>query len=124
MRADGDGLPKVGEGGRYLGARHAGKFRDIDVDEDGMVHPESGGMSVSPPPPENLPEHRRPPRFGGYGEDPLYELHTDELPPELSYRPDTRDPERHGYIEPARRMTFEGYRRAIHETRFLWRLVR
>ncbi|MGH3088625.1 MAG: hypothetical protein ACRDSJ_15075 [Rubrobacteraceae bacterium] len=96
MTADEDGLPKVGASGRYLGARPRGGFRDIDVDESGMVYPGTGGMSVSPLPPTNLPEHRRPPEFGGYGEDPVYEFDTDELPPALSYRPDPNNPERRG----------------------------
>lgn len=81
-------------------------------------------MSVSPPPLANLPEHRRPPEFGGYGRDPVYEFDIGELPSELLYRPDSKDPARHGFIEPAQRMTFESYQRAIHETRGLWRLVR
>jgi hypothetical protein len=125
MRADPtDGLPLVGKTGRYLAVRRSGRFRDIDVDESGMVRPESGGMSVSPPPPENLPEQLRPPRFGGYGKDPLFELDTDELPPELRYRPDPKNPAGHGFIEPAEEMSFEDYERAIHATRGLWRLVR
>lgn len=121
--ADEDGLPEVGASGRYLGARHRGRFRDIDVDENGMVHPGTGGTSVSPPPHANLPEHRRPPEFGGYGGDSVYEFDVGKSPSELLHRPDPKDPARHGFIEPAWRMTFESYQRAIYETRGLWRLV-
>jgi hypothetical protein len=124
MKPSKDGLPRVGETGRYLAVRRSGRFRDIDVDEGGTVRPGTGGMSVSPPPPENLPEQLRPPRFGGYGKDPLWELDTDDLPPELRYRPDPKNPTRHGFIEPSKPMPFEDFERAIHETRELWTLVR
>lgn len=89
-----------------------------------MVHSGSGGVSVSPPPPENLPEHLRPPEFGGYGKDPLYELDTDELPPKLRYRPDPENPTGHGFIEPSGSMSFEDFEQAIHGTRDLWMAVR
>jgi hypothetical protein len=82
------------------------------------------GMSVSPPPPENLPVHRRPAEFGGTGPDPVWEFETEELPEGLRYSPDRRNPQGHGYIEPARRMSFEEYQRLLHSTRGLWRLVR
>ena len=68
-------------------------------------------MSVSPPPPENLPPIRRPPEYGGEGKDPVWQLDTDEPPEELIYRPDPDAPERHGFIEPSRRMPFKEYRR-------------
>lgn len=73
---------------------------------------------MSPPPPEN-----RPPEFGGYGEAPIFETDTDVLPLELRYRSDPAKPERHGFIERARRMAFADYQRAIYETRALWRPV-
>lgn len=124
MRAAEDGSPQVGETGRYLAVRRSGRFRDIDVDEGGMVGPETGGASVSPPPPENLPEQLRPPGFGGYGKDPLWELDTDDLPPDLRYRPDPKNPTGHGFVEPAAPMLFEDFERAVHGTRSSWRVVR
>lgn len=124
MRAGEDGLPQVGETGRYLAVRRSGKFRDIDIDESGAVRPEAGGMSVAPPPPENLPEQLRPPEYGGYGKDFLFELDTDELAPELRYRSDPKNPMGHGFIEPSEPMSFEEFERAVHETRELWTLVR
>jgi hypothetical protein len=117
MKRGEDGLPKTGASARTLGARCN---IDIAINEDGFVEPETDGMSVSPPPPENLPYYRRPPEFSGEGKDPLWELDTGELPEELSYRPDPDNPEGHGFIEPSRRMTFEEYQRAIHGTRGLW----
>lgn len=124
MRAAEDGSPQVGETGRYLAVGRSGGFRDIDVDEGGMVGPETGGVSVSPPPPENLPEQLRPPGFGGYGKDPLWELDTDDPPPELRYRPDPKNPTGHGFVEPAAPMLFEDFERAVHGTRISWRAVR
>lgn len=128
MRADEDGLPRFGESGRYLGARPSLPGREPDGDipatEDGAVHPGTGGMSVSPPPVDNLPPHRRPPEYGGTGKDPVFELETDGLSGDLRYRPDPYSPARHGFIEPSRAMSFEEYRQAIFDTRILWRAVR
>jgi hypothetical protein len=117
MKRSQAGLPKTGASARTLGAR---ANIDIPVDEDERVEPDVGGMSVSPPPPDNLPYHRRPPEFGGTGKDPIWELDTDELPEDLSYRPDPDNPEGHGFIEPSHPMPFEEYQRALHETRGRW----
>jgi hypothetical protein len=117
MKPDEDGLPKPGSSARTLGARCN---IDIPINEDGFVEPEMGGMSVSPPPPENLPYIRRPPKYGGTGKDPVWAVDTDKLPEELGYRPDPERPDEHGFIEPSRRMVFEEYQRAIHATRGLW----
>ena len=122
MRADqADGLPAIGETGRYLGVRPG---VDIPVAPDGFVDSGTEGMSVVPPPVENLVDHRRPPDCGGTGKDPVFELDTEDLPGVLAYRPDPANPEGHGFIEPARRVSFEEYRRAIHQTRTLWRRLR
>lgn len=91
------------------------------MDRSGMVHPLTGGMSVSPPPPENLIEHRRPPKYGGVGKDPIWELQTEALPSELTYRPDPANPDRHGFVEPAAPMPLDDYRDALRSTRELWR---
>lgn len=128
MRAAEDGLPRLGESGRYLGARPdipgQAPDGDIPVAADRLVRPETGGMSVSPPPAANLPLHRRPPDYGGRSRDSVFELETDELPIELRHRSDPKAPHRHGFIEPSRTMSFEDYDRAIRATRALWRLVR
>jgi hypothetical protein len=120
-----DGLPEIGERGRYLGVQPG---VDVLVDADGSVDPyqrraKPQGLSVSPPPVTNLQPHRRPPEFGGTGKDPVFELETDDLPEGLEYRPDPDDPG-HGLIGPSRRMGFEEYRAAVLETRPLWRRVR
>ena len=121
MRAAEDGLPQPGKTGRYLGVR---PDVDVPVAEGGFVEPETEGMSVVPPPAENLAVHRRPPAFGGTGKDPVFELETENLPEDLVYRSDPANPEGHGFIEPARRMKFEEYQRLLHSTRNLWRQLR
>jgi len=117
MKRSEDGLPKPGASARTLGVR---ANLDIPVDEDDYVRPEMDGMSVSPLPPDNLPDHRRPPEFGGTGKDLIWELETDNLPNGLSYRPDPAAPERHGFIEPSSLMSFEDYQGALRSTRALW----
>lgn len=78
MRIGGDGLPMAGPTARTLGAR-PGSPPDGDIPiVGGMVRPGTGGMSVSPPPPENLPPHRRPPEYGGKGKDPIWEFETND----------------------------------------------
>ena len=122
MRADDrDGLPLVGKTARYPAVR---PNVDLPVEPNGDVEPATEGMSVSPPPVTNLPDLRLPHEYGGRGSDPVFELETDELPDELAYRPDPDGPDRHGFIEPARRMSFEEYERAIRGTRRLWRPMR
>lgn len=121
-----DGRPEVAEGGknpaRTLGVRTGDWRRDIDVDRSGMVHPLTGGMSVNPPPPENMAEHRRPSEYGGIGKDPIWELETGALPPELTYRPDPDEPPgTHGFIEPSASMGLVDYEEALRSTRGLWR---
>jgi hypothetical protein len=123
MREDKTGVPKTGASGATLGVRLSGRSRDIDVGADGMVSPNTGGLSVSPLPPQNLPEHRRPAEFGGISDHPVFVMDTDDLPPKLRYRPDPANPKRHGFIEPAQDMSSEEYQRAVHGTRSLWKRV-
>lgn len=122
MRTDpANGLPLVGQTARYLAVRPG---VDLPVDRDGSVEPGTGGMSVSPPPVENLHPLRLPRELGGVGKDPILEMDTDELPEALAYRPDPENPAGHGFVEPARRMPFEDYERALRATRPLWRRLR
>lgn len=121
MKSGEDGKPEIGGTARTLGVRTGGSTRDIVMASSGYVLPETGGVSVSPPPPENLPEHRRPEEHGGIGRDPVWELGTDDLPAELVYRRDPVQPYRHGFIEPAMPMPFEDYENHLRRTRDLWR---
>ena len=120
MIEDADGLPKLGATARTLGIRPSGQFGDIIVTGGGLVFPGTGGMSVSPWPPENIEKHRRPEEFGGTRKDPVWEMDTEDLPRELRYQPDPEKPSVHGYIAPTRWMSFSEYQRVLHGTRALW----
>ena len=117
---DGGGAPEVGPGARTLGARPG---TDIPVDSAGMVHPSTGGVSVSPGSPTNLPEFRRPPEFGGTGKDPVWTINERDLPDGLTYRPDPANPTGHGFLEPSRSMSLSDYQQLLEVTRPGWSRV-
>jgi hypothetical protein len=119
MTTDPDGQPRVSPSARAIGVRQ----EDVLVDEEDMVDPEAGGMSVCPNNPFNLEEHRRPAEFGGHGRDPVWMIEEDVLIEGLLYRPDPDDPAKHGFIEPAWRMSVEDYEELLALTRDDWRLV-
>lgn len=108
-----DGGTQVGDTARTLGVRPG---VDIPVDADGMLHPNSGGVSVSPSP-NDLPSHRRPPSFGGTGKDPVWSIDINNLGPDLKFVPDSPG---HGTIQPSRSMTLEEYQKALFETFGKW----
>ncbi|WP_285398406.1 RHS repeat-associated core domain-containing protein [Lysinibacillus sp. fls2-241-R2A-57] len=116
---DSNGKPMLGESARTLGARPGKPGGDIPIDSDGMVHPRTGGMSVSPSP-EDLPPHRRPPGFGGEGKDPVWKMNTGDLGSDLVHVPDKPG---HGTIQPTRTMPFEEYQKALEETQSKWERV-
>lgn len=120
MQEDADGSPRVGQSARRLGAR---REIDIEVAPGERVEAGLGGMSVSPGSPMNLPRHRRPPEWGGTGLDPVWEISTDDLGPDLDYRADPMALETHGFIEPANGMTFADYQNTLAGTRSKWRRV-
>jgi hypothetical protein len=115
MKSAPDGLPECGPSRRQLGARVPG---DI-TPESGDVLPLTGGMSVSPDRAENLPQHRRPPRFGGTGKDGVYVIGSTAMGPNLVYRPDPLAP-KHGFVEPAQRQSLYSYQQALCLTRKNW----
>lgn len=121
MQSAEDGLPLLDASSRTLGARPQ---VDIPIDDSGMVQPGTGGMSVSPDDPRNLPPHRRPPGFGGTGLDQVFTIREADLGSDLVYRADPANPSRHGFIEPMRPMTFQRYQVAIWATRTAWSTVR
>jgi len=109
MKDDG-GKPKIEPSARGLGARPGtGPRTDIPVDSNGMVHPDTGGISASPTP-DDLPKHRKPPEFGGTGKDPVWKIDTDELGDNLKYVPDKPG---HGTIQPSKSMTLDEYQKAL-----------
>jgi hypothetical protein len=118
MAASSGQTPLIGQSARMLGARPA---IDIPVDAEGWVRPDTGGMSVAPHDPRNLPRHRLPPEFGGTGKDPVWSIRASDLGPDLQYRPDPSNPTGHGFVEPARPMSFDEYQHALAEMQPLWR---
>ncbi|MCC7071013.1 MAG: hypothetical protein IT383_06815 [Deltaproteobacteria bacterium] len=110
------GHPEIGPSARMLGVRGG---IDIPV-ERGLVRPGTGGMSVAPETPINLPRHRRPPGLGGSGKDPVWCIGQSCLGPSLRFR---RDSPTHGVVEPSRVMTIGEYEAALAETLGGWGLV-
>jgi hypothetical protein len=115
---DDGGKPLIAQTARGLGVRDG----EIDVDDDDIVSPDSGGPSVALYSPENLPEHRRPRSLaGGTGSDPVWEIEDSELGERLACRIDPEMPDTHGFLEPVRPMPLAEYQEALAETRDLWR---
>ena len=111
-------LPLIGDTARTLGVRPgAPPDGDILIGLDGMVRPNSGGMSVAPRTPFNLPAIRRPRLLLGTGKDPVWGIHREVLGPELLVDQDTPT---HATVQPARAMSIINYRRALAETRERW----
>jgi hypothetical protein len=128
MTPDTDGLPRVGRSSRYPGVRVEGEHSDIVADDQGDVHPLSGGMSVSPDSIENIPTGRRPRRLGrgaaGRNVDAIFKINGQELDGgDLSVRPDPKRPAAHAFVEPSRTMRVEGYEVALVRTRPSWSKV-
>jgi hypothetical protein len=117
MRADRSGLPELGTSSSTLGAR---KGYDLLVDEEGLVHPNTEGMSVTPDDWRRMRRDRTPPELGGTGRHPMFTIDTDNLGPRLQFRRDPGNPVRHGFIEPTRTMSFDEYQAAIHATAASW----
>ncbi len=121
MKKGTDNKPVCGNNsGRELGIRIN---IDIEVDSDDYVYPGTGGMSVSPPPPSNLPEHRRPVELNGTGKDPLWKISSEILSQyRLQYRPDPQKPNQHGFIEPIEKMLLHFFQMALTLTSNDWEL--
>jgi hypothetical protein len=100
-----------------LGVRLEG---DILISDDGLVLPLTGGMSVAIGAPENLPLHRRPKAFGGFGPDPVWEIDDSDLPERLAFRPDPRNPSSHGFVEPIAPMSLADYQEVLATSRGFW----
>lgn len=120
MREVQEEKPEVAPTSRALGARPGIDVPAVAADD--LIRPGEGGASVSPDDPLNLPSFRRPPEFKGTGRDPVWSLSLADLGPDLTYRPDPTNPG-HGFLEPARPMTFAEYQRALAQTCDLWRKV-
>jgi hypothetical protein len=120
-----DGLPEIGRSPRALGVRLGDQAPNEDVAAvlpGDPVRPGEGGMSVTPNDPRGLVRHRRPLEFGGTGKDPVWEIDSEVLPPELSFR---QDKPTHGLIEPSpgTMITLGEFQSLLHSTRRLWKIT-
>ena len=108
MKQNPDGTPVVGDAADKLGVR----AKDIPVNQDGFVYPQTGGVSTSP-----LPEYLPTMNGKNLGD---FQMDLDNLPDGLTYRPDPLRPKRHGFIEPSRPMKIETYKDLIYGTHEWW----
>lgn len=120
MRKDVAGKPLCGDESNMLGVRPG---IDLRPDATGHVVGGQGGLSVTPDDPMRLPPHVRPPRFGGKGKLPVFEIPAGSLGGALSYRPDPERPERHGFVEPGAPMHLSEYQSALASTQPGWQEV-
>ena len=103
----------VGPTARTLGVRPGD---DIPV-VAGRVSPGTGGMSVVPDNPMNLPDHRRPVPLGGTGKDPIWGIDRGSLGGDVVYR---QDKPTHGLFEPAREMSLDEFQEALADLASRW----
>ncbi len=132
MTRDGD-KPKVGASARCLGVRVAdekqpNKKADVTVDDNGMVRPNTGGMSVAPSwrelPLSRIPSRLRDkkPHARGSNRDACWRMGegTFEAGPvgeKLILRPDSY---KHGLIEPSEAMLLDDFQVALAATQDHW----
>ena len=121
MKAEADGLPKVGRSGRELGVRVEGATRDLPVGQDHLIEPRTGGMSVALDAPQNLPKPRLPRSLGGEGRHPVFGMLAAEVPRSLIVRTD-RYP--HALVEPGRRCSLREFESELASTRSFWSRIR
>ena len=117
MKEDSKGKPLTGNSARTLGVRIGGKYADILINGQGKVHPNTGGMSVTPDTPLKLPKSRLPKSLGGEGRDPVFSFPIVDLPVSLTLRSDTRY---HALVEPLKSCLFQEFEQNLHGTRGDW----
>ncbi len=118
-------------GGFCLGVRVCSdEHCDVDVAEDGLIHPGTGGMSVAPDDPLYLPAHRKPKAFGGSSPHPLWMTLSGALPDELCYQPDEPKSEGpyegsviHGTIQPVNAVLPDQLQDCLRGTQDVWEEV-
>lgn len=120
MKRDLDGRPLCGSRANELGVRPG---TDITADEEGQVHPATGGMSTTPDDPTLLPPHVRPPHLGGRGKLPVFMLDVARLSEELAARRDPGHPRSHAFIEPAARMALAALQSVLCSGRESWEVL-
>ena len=100
-----------------LGVRPEG---DVTIGDGGLVWPGGGGLSVAVGHLLNLPIHRRQPRDGGTGKDPVWKIDGRSLSVALALRTDPAGRRNHGLIEPSEPMHLDSLQTALAFTRFWW----
>ncbi len=116
MKEDPNGKPLTGRSARKLGVRICGPRADIPI-RAGRVSPQTGGMSVTPDDPMQLPIIRLPKSLGGEGRDPVFYLQVPNLCSALNLR---RDKRTHALIEPAQCCLFEEFEQNLYNTKEKW----
>ena len=117
MKEDSDGKPRTGNSAVTLGVRIEGSHADIQIDNQGQIHPKTGGMSVTPDDYRQLPNHRLPESLGGRGRHPIFSFQVANLPSSLTLR---RDKPSHAFVEPLKSCLFEEYEQNLQGTREDW----
>ena len=113
------GRPPCGSAANQLGVRPG---TDIPVDPGKRVHPQTGGMSVTPDEISRLPPHVRPQRLpGGRGNLPVFELATSALSKEVVLRRDPKNTFRHAFLEPATSMLLDEPQAVLCATGSSWK---
>lgn len=121
-----DGKPVVGDQSKMLGVRHNG--HDIPIDEDQMVRPKTGGLSVAPDwrvlPYFLIPRRLQNKSARARGNNNLacfrfegLEFQEVQINVELVLQPDSGQ---HGTIEPNREMTLATFQSSLAGTRDSW----
>src|SRR5579862_4796300 len=114
MKVAADGRPRCGSTGQCLGARP----RDIRVDEHGRVAPNSGGMSMTPDTPEQMPVEYRPTWLRGLSRFPLFVIRAGQVGAKLQITPHSRTDH---FLEPAHAIQLDDYQAALCTTGPAWK---
>lgn len=112
---DDNGTPLVDP--NHLGVRTAGSHIDINSDANGIVHPNTGGMSVTPDDPLHLPRHFRPRSLGGRGKRPVWLISSVHIVDPLVAR---QDRPTHWLVEPSKPIALTTYGAALSATAPHW----
>ena len=124
MTSSADGYPLIGATAKTLGARPKVSLPreqgDIVIDADGMVWPNTGGMSSNTDI-ASIPSFRLPEALGGGGKNiELFRISDTEIPTGLIFHFETTT---HGFMEPARPMSYQEMQELLHSTRYAWQKV-
>ena len=126
MEEHDDNLPVIGYSSKRLGVRivgltvKEGEVFDIVPDSEGYVHPESEGLSVTPP---SIKTNIKPFLLKRIlkKKTVLWEIDKTSLSLyDLKYRVDPND-ETHGFIEPINKMAANNFISLVLQTRPHWR---